>query len=731
MVGPESPALPAEATGLHAYEVTATTSLPERRLRILKHGHTFGLFDPHGDVVPGRGSPEGVFHDDTRFLSCLRLHFNGLSPLLLSSTVQDNNALLSVDLTNPDIFDGERLLLAKDVIHLLRTKFIWQGRCFERLRIQNYGAETHSFTLTYNFAADFADLFEVRGHQRTKRGKVTATVEGSGTVAFRYRALDGWQHALALHFDPAPTRLLAAAAHYELTLRPGEQKLLFVAAHCENSGHVSGGDEAGFLPSFRQARRAHRLSISRGPAVETSNEIFNEMLRRSKADLYMLLTDTEDGPYPYAGVPWYSTVFGRDGIITAIEMLWVDPGVARGVLCHLATLQAIAVDAPSDAEPGKILHEMRLGEMARLGEVPFRRYYGSVDATPLFILLAGLYHERTQDLETIRKLWPHIEAALAWIDHYGDLDGDGLIEYARKDAAGLLNQGWKDSHDAVFHEDGSRAAPPIALCEVQGYVFAAKRQAARLAHLMGRSASAVQLEEQAERLRGAVEDRFWMPDRGFYALALDGDKRPCRVLTSNAGHLLFCGLPSPERARRVVEALSGTAFFSGWGLRTVATGEARYNPISYHNGSVWPHDNALIALGFSRYGFSAGVHLIFQGLFDTAAHMDSRRLPELFCGFRRQRGSGPTTYPVACAPQAWASAAPFALLQACLGLTFDAANRAVRFRRPRLPRFLDEMVIRQLSLHDARADILLRRYGDDVSVNVLNRSGDLSVAVTY
>lgn len=730
MVGSQSPALPAEAAGLHAYEITATTSLPERRLRTLKHGHTFGLFDPHGDIVPGPGSPDGLYHDDTRFLSGLQLDLNGRRPLLLSSNVQDNNALLSVDLTNPDIVDGERVVLGKDVIHLLRTKFVWEGRCFERLRVQNYGAETHRFALSYRFAADFADLFEVRGHQRLRRGTVTATVEARKRVAFRYRTLDGRQDVLLLRFDPAPRRLDPGAAYYELTVRPGEQKVLFVTASCQD-GAAAAIEIPPFLASFRQARRAHRLSTTRAAAVETSNEIFNEVLCRSMADLYMLLTDTDEGPYPFAGVPWYSTVFGRDGLITAVEMLWIDPAVARGVLCHLAALQATAVDAPSDAEPGKILHEMRLGEMARLGEVPFRRYYGSVDATPLFILLAGLYHERTQDLETIQRLWPSIEAALAWIDRYGDVDGDCLVEYARKEAAGLLNQGWKDSHDAVFHRDGSPAEPPIALCEVQGYVYAAKRQAARLAHLLGQSATAVQLEEQAERLRQTVEERFWMPERGFYALALDRDKKPCRVLSSNAGHLLFCGLPAPERARLVAEKLSGTDFFSGWGLRTLAAGEPRYNPISYHNGSVWPHDNALIALGLSRYGFGAELHQIFQGLFDTAAYMDLRRLPELFCGFRRQAGGGPTAYPVACAPQAWASAAPFALLQASLGLSFDAAKREVRFQQPRLPRFLDELVIRRMSLGEARADIHLRRYGDDVSVNVLHRSGDLSIAVTY
>jgi glycogen debranching enzyme len=730
MSEPDSQATPSQTGGVRNYGITATFSLPERRLRTLKHGHTFGLFDPHGDIVPGRGSPDGLFHDDTRFLSGLQLLINGLRPLLLSSTVQDNNAQLTVHLTNPDILDGETLVLAKDVIHFLRTTFIWQGSSFERLRVQNFGDREHRFTVTFSFEADFADLFEVRGHRRPRRGTIECAVENENAAAFRYTALDGRRHSANLRFVPAPVQLEPGSARYELTLAPGEQAAILVTCACAN-GDGPTALERGFLPSFREARRAHRLSTKRAAAIETSNEIFNEVLCRSMADLYMLLTDTEHGPYPYAGVPGYSTVFGRDGIITAIEMLWIDPEIARGVLRFLAAHQAKDFDARADAEPGKILHEMRLGEMARLGEVPFGLYYGSVDATPLFVLLAGLYYERTQDLSLIRSLWPHIEAALTWIDTHGDVDGDGLVEYARKDAAGLLNQGWKDSHDAVFHDDGRTAPLPIALVEVQGYVYAAKRHAARIAQALGDQARADALDRQADSLRDEVEQRFWMEDKDFYALALDGNKRPCRVLTSNAGHLLFCGLPTVDRAARVAVKLTGTAFFSGWGIRTVATGEPRYSPISYHNGSVWPHDNALIALGLCRYGASAQAQEVFQALFDAAGYMELRRLPELFCGFRRQPGIGPTIYPVACAPQAWASATPFALLQACLGIQFDHAGREIRFRRPWLPRFLDELVIRSLRLGETRADILLRRYEGDVSVNVLGRNDDVAVTVTY
>ena len=482
-----------------------------------------------------------------------------------------------------------------------------------------------------------------------------------------------------------------------------------------------------FQKAFRARRRDIRATTSNIATVASSNDVFNEVCRRSTSDLYMLMSRTAHGLYPYAGVPWYSTPFGRDGIITAMLLLWLDPAVAKGVLHYLAATQAKAFDTFSDAEPGKILHETRNGEMARLGEVPFHLYYGTVDATPLFVMLAGMYFERTGDMETLKAIWPNIKAALQWIDACGDKDGDGFVEYARQTDAGLVNQGWKDSYDSIFHADGALAQGPIALCEVQSYVFSAKTHAGKLAHQLGEFDLENKLRAEALALQMNFEAAFWCEDLGAYALALDGRKKPCRVRTSNSGHALFTEIASPERAARVAQTLLSRDSFSGWGIRTVASGEARYNPISYHNGSIWPHDNAIIALGFSRYGLAKEACQIFTAIFEAACHQELRRLPELFCGFIRKPHRGPTAYPVACAPQAWAAAAPFAFLGACLGINLCYETDSIRFLDPIMPDFLDFVDIRHLSLRNSRVDLKFHRYGQDVSLHLLSRRGAAKV----
>jgi glycogen debranching enzyme len=474
------------------------------------------------------------------------------------------------------------------------------------------------------------------------------------------------------------------------------------------------------------AEAASRLE--RGASrLETPSVRWNEWLQRSIADVSMMVTETEAGPYPYAGIPWFSAPFGRDGVITALECLWFDPSIARGVLSFLATTQATESIPEQDAEPGKILHEMHHGELAHLGEVPFGRYYGSVDATPLFVALAGAYYERTGDRDLVATLWPNVESALAWIDRASD--SRGFLTYQRRSPRGLIHQGWKDSSDSVFHADGTLAPAPIALCEVQGYVHLAKLRAAELAAVLGLEERAAQLSAQARTLADRFRSAFWSDAIGSYVLALDGEGRPCQVRTSNAGQCLFTRIATAEHASCLAATLLRPEFFSGWGVRTVARGERRYNPMSYHNGSVWPHDNALLAWGLAQYGFKQEMLRVLNALFDASLYMDLRRMPELFCGFERRQDEGPTAYPVACTPQAWSAGSVLLLLQACLGLSVSSVSREIRFDRPLLPASLNELQIRDLRVGNAFVDIDLTRHGTDVGVNVLRREGPVEVLV--
>jgi glycogen debranching enzyme len=722
---PRAAVFEADANAEVPFYIPATG--PETRLRrTLKHDDCFLVIDAHGDIGAAAGTGDGLFYRDTRFLSHLEMRVNGMQQLLLGSNLRDDNATLTVDLTNPDVFSNERLVvLQKDTLHINRSVFVWRDTAFQRLALRNHGAHPLSLALSVTFASDFADVFEVRGMRRPRRGTSSVRLNAPHEVVLSYLGLDGVVRVTSVYFDPAPTQLSKREASYQITLASHQATVLCIAIRCNPTAQQP-------MPFIRGLIRAHRelRQAALGTAVvQTSNALFNEILCRSMADLAMLKTETPQGPYPYAGTPWYSTTFGRDGLITAIQMLWVDPRIAKGVLRRLAAFQAQTTDSHSDAEPGKILHEMRSGEMAVLGEVPFGLYYGSIDSTPLFVLLAGLYFERTGDIETLQSLWPAIEAALSWIDGPADRDGDGFIEYARASEHGLANQGWKDSFDAIFHADGRLAEGPIALAEVQAYVFAAKRLAARCAQRLGHLERARILEDEARRLAERFEEAFWCQDMQMYALALDGAKKPCCVRTSNAGQVLFTGITRPDRAQIVAKALMAPDFFSGWGIRTVSRREIRYNPMSYHNGSIWPHDNALMALGFAQVGAKGAVDRLFNGLFDAATYMDLHRLPELFCGFQRAMGRGPTLYPVACSPQAWASATPFTLLQAALGLELDPTAKEVRLRNPRLPKFLDEVILRNLHAGDSSVDIVVRRNGDDVSLSVLKRRGNIEVSV--
>ncbi len=714
------------AEGDH-YPILAASSIADERRRVLKHGDTFAVFDHYGDIKPGGLGEEGIYHHGTRYLSCLLLELEGSRPFFLGSTIREENDQLAIALTNPDLLYAGQVRFPLGMLHLAVKKFLWQGTCYQQLRVKNHGLERVELSLALRFKADYADIFEVRGMKRKGRGTDLSPEVSDDRVVLGYRGLDGVVRRTLLQFEPRPAQLTASVARLNLSLRPQQEATYYVAVACERV------PAAPSLLRFEDARAEAHADLERYSAwschVGTSNGQINAWINRAVSDLHMMTTELSTGPYPYAGIPWFNTPFGRDGIITALECLWLRPGLARGVLTYLASTQATEVIPEQDAEPGKILHETRNGEMAALKEMPFGRYYGSVDATPLFVLLAGAYFERSGDREFAASIWPNVKAALYWIDRFGDRDGDGFVEYQRHTSEGLLHQGWKDSDDAICHADGSSVRGPIALCEVQGYVFAAWRAAATLAVELGHTEHSVELTRRAESLRQRFQKAFWCEELSTFGLALDGDKRLCRVRTSNSGQCLFSGIVSAEHARRVARTLLAPESFSGWGIRTLATSEIRFNPMGYHTGSVWPHDNALIAQGLARYGLAEKASQIWTGLFEAGLHFDLHRMPELFCGFPQDPGEGPVAYPVACAPQAWSAASVFLLFQACLGLEINGAEGQIRFTRPQLPASLGELRIHNLGVAGATVDLLLLRHENDVGVNVLRREGNVEIIV--
>lgn len=707
--------------------ILAVTSPDDDRTQVLKHGDTFAIFDHYGDIKSGGLGEEGLYHEDTRFLSLLLLEMEGGRPFFLSSTVREENDQLTVALTNPDLLRDEQVRLPLGTLHLSLKKFLWQGVCYQQLCIKNYALEPVKTTLSLHFAADFADIFEVCGKKRKARGQDIAPKVTDERVVLAYRGLDNVIRRTTLQFEPRPSSLTDSSALFNLSLRPMEEITFIITVACECVPTTP------TVLRFDNAHAEAQADLERYSAwschLRTSNDQINTWISRATADLHMLTTELTTGPYPYAGVPWFNTPFGRDGIITALECLWMRPSLAKGVLSYLAMTQATEIIPEQDAEPGKILHETRSGEMATLKEIPFGRYYGSVDATPLFVLLAGAYYERTGDLAFIESVWPHVDAAIGWIDQYGDQDGDGFVEYQRQSGEGLTHQGWKDSDEAIFHSDGKPAIGPIALCEVQGYVYAAKKAGASLAAVLGLVERAADLETQAETLRKRFDQAFWCDELSTYAMALDGDKHPCQVRSSNTGQCLFTGIAQPDRVQRLARVLLSPDYFSGWGIRTISISELRYNPMGYHTGSVWPHDNALIAQGLARYGFGEKSLQLLTGMFEASLHFESHRMPELFCGFPRQPGEGPILYPVACAPQAWSAASVFLLFQACLGLGINGPEAQIYFTNPRLPASLRELRIHNLQVAEAMVDLLFVRHEHDVSVEVLRREGEVQILV--
>ena len=692
-----------------------------QRLFALKDRDTFIVSDSHGDIV---GAGDGLFHDDTRILSRWELTIGDRAPTLLSGAVSQDNVYFTSHGLNRAIPAPAGPLGPPGVVHIERKRFLWDERMYERIRVTSYNTETIALPLGLYFEADFRDMFEVRGARRPARGRLSPPQPTGRSVAFHYDGLDGVARQSFVAFSETPQGLGADHAAFQISLITDECRELYIEV---GIGEAATPSRERFRAAAARARFAMRRRRRQGARLTTNGRLFNAWIDKSRADLALLTTPLKTGPYPYAGIPWFSTAFGRDGIITAWQILWFEPQLARGVLAYLAEQQAHETSAFRDSEPGKIMHETRRGEMAALGEVPFGRYYGGVDTTPLFVALAGAYAERTGDFRQIEAWRPALERAAAWTTNQADSHPLGLLAYARGADSGLSNQGWKDSGDSIFHADGRFPDGPIALVEVQGYAFAAYRTMAMLAGRAGDTVVAERWRERASALQAAVETHFWMEDQGFYGIALDGRGELCRVRASNPGHLLFTGLPSPERAARVVEQLLSGSFYSGWGLRTLARDQPRFNPMSYHNGSVWPHDTALTALGLSHYGERAGVVKLTAALFEAAAQLDMR-LPELFCGFPRAAGEAPVPYPVACLPQAWAAGAVFMLLQACLGLRVHGEGAEVEIHNPTLPIGIDRLSIQGLWVGDGAIDLTFERQGGRVAVHSNSQGPRLRVS---
>lgn len=716
---------PLDEVNTQQYYIATKSAPPDDRTRVLKYGKMFGVFDRYGDVESTGLGEEGVFYEGTRFLSELSLFIGYSRPLLLSSTIREDNCLFTADLTNLDTKQSDGSPLERGTLLVTRSKFLYGASCHELLKIANYGVKPIRIHLGLKFNADYADIFEVRGVRRKQRGQRLDDRVTNDSATLSYCGLDGVIRRTLLRCSPTPQRMTASDCRFEVQLDPKKEVAFEFTISCLIQSDSVG--TSSYQRALAAATSEMHTASQRTCEISSDNDQFNDWMGRSVSDIQMMTVGNPEKGYPYAGVPWFSTVFGRDGIITALECLWANPALSKGVLQYLAATQAHDVIPESDAEPGKILHETRRGEMAALGEVPFGRYYGSVDATPLFVLLASAYFDRTADRNLLESLWPSIEFALRWIDHYGDKDGDGFVEYSRHSSNGLVQQGWKDSNDSVFHADGSLAEPPIALCEVQGYVYAAKRGAARLAATLGKYDRADALEGQARDLKERFQQAFWCEDIGMYAIALDGRKRPCRVRTSNPAHCLYTRIASPEHARVIAGQLLADEFFTGWGVRTVGSHESRYNPVSYHNGSVWPHDNAIMALGLARYGYTDAAARLWVAMQDVSIFVDLHRLPELFCGLERRSGEGPTLYPVACAPQAWAAASIFMLLESALGISISAVHQEVILHDPCLPESISDLQVTNLQVGSASLDLAFRRDNGRVVVDVLRKSGEVNV----
>lgn len=698
-------------------------------LLVIKEGALFLCSRPSGDILPGLVSGEGLYTEDTRFLSEFRLSVGGKSPVLLSSNADLAYAMV-IDSTNPNLTEGKVVKVPQQTLSVQRFRLL-ADRLYERISLRNYSTTAVGSTLKLSLAADYADTFEVRGvTKRKKRGHALAPKVGKPGLRFGYIGEDDVFRETLVEFDPSPTDLTVKGdvvlVSWDFKLAPAEKTSIEVTVEPSIAGSTR--PAAGLEAAEKRVEAAYRGWHASGAAISSDNEHFNGFVDAAIRDLKALETPIAGSALFAAGIPWYVAPFGRDSLLTSLEAMVWNPVTAVGCLKVMAGWQATEDDPWRDAEPGKIAHELRRGELAGAGLIPHTPYYGTVDATPLFLMLAGAYFRWTGDLALMKQLRPNFDAALRWMRDYGDRDGDGFVEYEQRGHAGLRNQGWKDSEDCIVHADGSLAEGSIALVEVQGYVYMAKLRIAEVYAALGAAGIAERLRQEAEQLKEAFDAAFWMPDEGTFALALDGRKKQVEGVASNVGHALYCGIVDPRRAAAVGERLMARDMFSGWGVRTLSKKNPAYNPMGYHVGSVWPHDNVIVAAGLKRYGLVDATERIASAMFDAAVFSDLR-LDELYCGFDRRSGLPPVDYPVACSPQAWAAAVPLMLTQTFLGISAQAPAGALTINQPKLPPWLNRVNLNNLTVGKSKVSMEFTRHGDQTAFALTRREGNIRVTI--
>lgn len=681
--------------------------------RVIKEGELFFLTDLNGDIAGNDDAGHGLYTKDTRFLSRMELYVDGEKPALLASDA-DKSHFVSIRLMKVRKDEG--------AIEIVRERYIYDGILYERVSLTNFFPQSAKFDLSAGFDADFQDMFIVRKYRSGVVGEIVGRDNGPLGMSIRYKGKDDIPRETHIAWDgqnakAGPDGLI----HFTVDLKPKETKRI-----CFTVTPVLNGRKSEALPfedGLRLLEQSYELWDRDTTSVTSNMASFNELYRRGVQDLRMLMTDVGYGDIPVAGLPWFAVPFGRDSLITSMFMLPLNPDIVKGTLRTLAAYQGTKIDVWRDEEPGKIMHEIRFGELVSTNQSPFSPYYGTVDSTPLFLAVIGEYVRWTGDLALVEELKPNMIRALSWIDRYAEGAEAGFLTYRQEAEKGFPNQGWKDSSNSIVHETGEYAASPIALSEVQGYVYQAKKSLSAIFAKMGDNELADSLEKEASALRAKFEEAFWMEDERFYAVALDKDRRQVRSVTSNPGHLLMTGLPDASRAELVAQRLTEKDMFNGYGIRTMSTEATGYYPMSYHNGSVWPHDNAMILLGFSRLGMKREAGRLISGLLEASRSFEYQRLPELFCGYGDELGS-PVSYPTTCSPQAWAAAVSIVFVQAMLGIHPDVPERKIVLQ-PLLPEGFNELAVTHMSIGNGFLSLKLNRTpesGDTVRVEVIENT---------